>query len=78
MGRLCDVACTGADAECNIDCRGNLDCDAVTCLNGASCQIQCMGMAPCTFAMCTNTAGTMGAPQTCARGVIVCNKECPP
>jgi hypothetical protein len=31
------------------------------------------GMAPCDFAMCTGGSGA----QSCPRGVIVCNRECP-
>jgi len=56
---------------CDINCENTGRC-ATKCENNARCLVRCAGSADCKFTKCD--AGAM----TCAGGIIVCNRPCPP
>ena len=58
-------------AACEIDCGGANNCDKVECRDGASCLLDCTGANNCEFDRCD------GEQQSCAGGIMVCNRDCP-
>lgn len=67
----CDVECKRG-SSCDIYCRGETDgCDDVRCTDSSSCLLDCRNGGDCEFAVCH------GYEQTCAGGVVVCNRPCP-
>jgi hypothetical protein len=67
----CFGTCKGQNTRCELDCTGATDCAITRCELGARCLVDCTGTTECAIEQC------QGQLQTCANGVVVCNRPCP-